>query len=359
VAASPTVTLAPLAPISTEDWRRGAAQPVVTLLVYSDFHCAPCAEFAEITGRLEALHPDELEVIFRHYPLIPLHDKAALAAQAAEAAGAQGAFWEMHDALFAELELWGELSPQDFLAYLLELGERMGLEAVLFREALTSGQYAAQMEAAFLDNLAAGVPGAPFVYLNGVWYRLPLNLRTLEASIRLELIRPRQYNEYPPMQIDIEASYLARIETTLGELAIQLYPGYAPLAVNNFVFLAEQGWFDGNPFHRVIRGSLVETGDPSGTGFGTPGYFFQDEIDPALDFDRPGMVAMSSSGPNTNGSQFFITLSPMESLRGTRTIFGRVIRGLELLEDLPERDPAQNLLDPVEIEIIAVHIEVQ
>ena len=137
---------------------------------------------------------------------------------------------------------------------------------------------------------------------------------------------------------------------------MQLFPDKAPLAVNSFVFLARQGWFDGVTFHRVIPGFIAQAGDPSGTGRGNPGYFFNNEISD-LKFDKPGMLAMANSGPDTNGSQFFITFAPAANLDGSYTIFGQVISGLDVAEKLTPRDTSQGgNLSPGD-KIISVIIE--
>ncbi|KPK89924.1 MAG: hypothetical protein AMJ88_16890 [Anaerolineae bacterium SM23_ 63] len=159
------------------------------------------------------------------------------------------------------------------------------------------------------------------------------------------------------MTFEEKTKYFARIELDIGEIILQLYPDQAPLAVNSFIFLAKEGWFDGNLFHRVVPEGFVESGDPTGTGFGEPGYHFADEITEALSFDEPGMVALSSSGPDTNGSQFFITLAPLPELNNSRTIFGRVIEGLDLLKSLRARQPLEDLLIPPEVVILSVTIE--
>jgi cyclophilin family peptidyl-prolyl cis-trans isomerase len=141
------------------------------------------------------------------------------------------------------------------------------------------------------------------------------------------------------MAIDPLKQYLADLDTPQGEVVIQLLADRAPLAVNNFIFLARSGWYNHNTFYRVDPGNLVETGDPSDTGLGNPGYFFQTELPQGLLFDRPGLVAMVSTGPNTNGSQFFITLSPQPQLNGAYTIFGQVLSGLDILQQLAARQP--------------------
>jgi cyclophilin family peptidyl-prolyl cis-trans isomerase len=166
----------------------------------------------------------------------------------------------------------------------------------------------------------------------------------------------RQSN-YPLNTLTEGKTYLAHLELNIGDVIIQLYSDPAPLAVNSFIYLANQGWYDNNPIFRVSPGRLVESGDPSGTGFGDQGYHFAVETDPALVFDKPGLVALSSSGPDTNGSRFFITLSALPELDGTRTIFGRVIEGLELLSNLEAREPMEELLTPPQAYIKKITIE--
>ncbi|MBN2388973.1 MAG: peptidylprolyl isomerase [Anaerolineales bacterium] len=144
------------------------------------------------------------------------------------------------------------------------------------------------------------------------------------------------------MTIDVARAYHATVTMVDGgEFVIQLFPGEAPLTVNNFVFLAREGYFDGLTFHRVIEGFMAQGGDPTGSGSGGPGYQFEDEPNDLL-FDHAGVVAMANSGPDTNGSQFFITFAPTEWLNGQHTIFGEVTEGLEVVLSLTLRDPATN-----------------
>ena len=125
-------------------------------------------------------------------------------------------------------------------------------------------------------------------------------------------------------------------------MRLRLFPQAAPLAVNSFIFLAHQGFYDGTTFHRVIEDFVAQGGDPTGTGGGEPGYRFTDEVDNGLIFDRPGLLAMANAGSNTNGSQFFITYQPLEALNGRHTIFGELIDGEDVLRSLTLRDPDQN-----------------
>ena len=159
------------------------------------------------------------------------------------------------------------------------------------------------------------------------------------------------------MTIDPAKTYTATIETEQGEIVMALFADHAPTAVNNFVFLAQAGWYDNIMFHRVLPGFVAQAGDPSGTGYGGPGYAFGDEITPDLTFDRPGMVAMANSGADTNGSQFFITLGDTENLNGKYTIFGEIIKGLDVAESLTPRDPSQGSDLPAGTIIKTIRIE--
>ncbi len=357
LAQTATATLFPLQPVSNADWSRGDPDASVTLVVYMDFQSTECAWLETILSQLRAWHPRDLRIIFRHFPQLYLHDKASLAAEAAETAGAQGAFWEMYDVLFEKYSEWFELSPEAFVIWLKESAIQIGLNQNQFAEAIDDRVYQERMINTYFETAAAGIPGVPFIYFNGLWYRLPVTLDNLEASIRLEMLKPRQFAGYPPFTIDIQGEYLAYLEIPQGEIVIQLYPQHAPLAVNSFIFLAEQGWFDGNPLYRVEPQAWIECGDPSGTGWGGPGYSFEDEIDASLTFDQAGMVALISQGPGSNGSRFFITLAPLASLNGTRTIFGRVIDGLDLLQALKKRSPLDDILTEPEAVIHSVTIE--
>ena len=151
-----------------------------------------------------------------------------------------------------------------------------------------------------------------------------------------------QWSEAPAMQIDVNRAYQATLNTQRGPVVVELLPQLAPVTVNNFVFLARQGYYDGVTFHRVIPGFMAQTGDPTGTGTGGPGYFIPDEVDTGLTFDTAGLLAMANSGPGRNGSQFFITTGPATHLNGLHTIFGRVVSGMDVVQAITPRDPSAN-----------------
>jgi cyclophilin family peptidyl-prolyl cis-trans isomerase len=148
----------------------------------------------------------------------------------------------------------------------------------------------------------------------------------------------------------------ATIETAKGRIVIELYQEAAPKTVENFIALAKKGFYDGIIFHRVIPGFMVQTGDPTGTGTGGPGYMFADEFSPALRHDSAGVVSMANSGPNTNGSQFFITLAPTPWLDGKHSIFGRVVEGQAVVEQIAavERNAQDRPLADVSMTRVAI-----
>ncbi|HEX9091175.1 MAG TPA: peptidylprolyl isomerase [Anaerolineales bacterium] len=179
----------------------------------------------------------------------------------------------------------------------------------------------------------------------------------LAAVIRLTMLEEKQFTQCPTMTIDPTKQYAATLHTVKGDIVIELYADKAPIAVNSFIFLARNGWFDGVTFHRVIPGFVAQAGDPSGTGYGTPGYAFKTEISPDLTFDGPGVVGMANAGADSNGSQFFITYAAQPKLDGSYTIFGRVIQGMDVATNLTPRDPGTSGDLPPGDKILSVTID--
>lgn len=325
---------------SAKDWSRGASDAAVTIIDYSDFQCPGCAYVESVLARLVENYPTDVRVIYRHYPLISVYDKSALAAQAAEAAGMQGQFWQMHDLLFTRREEWSPMALDQFQEWLALRAGDLHLDVEQFTQDLTSKALVDAVQAAYNQNLALQMPGTPYLFINGEPYEGPLGYGDLEAVVSLTLLEKQQFTDCPPMTIDPSRQYLAILHTEKGDIMLELFADLAPLAVNNFVFLARQGWYDGVTFHRVIPGYVVQAGDPSGTGLGGPGYAFDNEISD-LKFGRPGVVGMANAGPGSNGSQFFITFTAAPHLNGSYTIFGQVISGMEVLAQLAPRDPSK------------------
>jgi len=144
----------------------------------------------------------------------------------------------------------------------------------------------------------------------------------------------------PEMIIDTGKKYTAVMETEKGNLVIELFAADVPKTVNNFVFLARQGYYDGTTFHRVLPGFMAQGGDPTGTGRGGPGYRFEDEFTSHL--HEAGALSMANAGPNTNGSQFFICYAPQHGLDGRHSVFGQLVEGMDVLESITPRDPSKS-----------------
>ena len=148
----------------------------------------------------------------------------------------------------------------------------------------------------------------------------------------------QRWNSPPAMQIDTNKNIKATIETSKGKIELELYPEHAPKTVNNFVFLANEGFYDGITFHRVISNFMIQGGDPTGTGAGDPGYRFEDEFENNPLTHETGVISMANAGPNTNGSQFFITHSPQPHLNGKHTVFGKVISSQDVVDSIAQGD---------------------
>ena len=148
----------------------------------------------------------------------------------------------------------------------------------------------------------------------------------------------------------------AIIETTMGRIVVTLYRSHAPKTVENFITLANKGFYNGIIFHRVIPGFMVQTGDPTGTGRGGPGYSFADEFAPGLHHDGPGVLSMANAGPNTNGSQFFITLAATPWLDGKHAIFGRVTEGQDVVDRIAaaKRNAQDRPLDDIKMTTVTI-----
>ncbi|HET7010884.1 MAG TPA: peptidylprolyl isomerase [Anaerolineales bacterium] len=164
----------------------------------------------------------------------------------------------------------------------------------------------------------------------------------------------KRYSSPPAMQLDPKKSYRARIKTDVGDMLIQLHADKTPTTVNSFVFLAREGFYDDVIFHRVIANFMAQGGDPTGTGTGGPGYSFRDEFHPSLRHDGPGVLSMANAGPNTNGSQFFITHVATPHLDNKHSVFGKVVEGLDVLMKIPPRDPSRRDAPAVHIQKIEI-----
>jgi len=344
-------------PISDADYIFGPADAPVTIIEYCDFQAPICRSMAAVVGNVAINHKDKVRLVFRPVPLTGQLDKTELAVQAAISAGDMGKFWEMYDALFVKSDEWNALTPEQFETWVTEQAVGFGLDGDQFKAGMKSQETVARMNSMFSTARDFGLQAVPLVIINGSPQpSFAIDYNSIESTVSLMLLAERQFATCPPFTIDKSKQYLATLHTEKGDIVLELYADKAPVAVNSFIFLVKQGWYDGVTFHRVIPGFMAQSGDPTGTGRGNPGYLFKLETDSGLKFDKPGLLAMANSGPDTNGSQFFITYAPQPTLDGQYTIFGRVLTGMDVLESLTPRDPESTVKQPAGDKILSVEI---
>jgi cyclophilin family peptidyl-prolyl cis-trans isomerase/protein-disulfide isomerase len=335
----------PIYPQVTDvDWQKGPKDAIVTILEYSDFQCPYCAQVSPVLDGLLAKYPQDFRLVYRQFPL-NIHDKSVYAAQVAEAAGLQGKFWEMHDLLMNKQADWSTKTAADFATWVTTQAATIsGLDVAKFSKDTISQPIVDKVKAELDSATQIGIDQTPFLILNGRAFGGQPDETTMGQIIALfksvtTTIGPIRAPACPPMTIDAKKTYTATITTSKGDVTLKLFADKAPLAVNSFVYLARRGWFNNIPFHRVIADFVAQTGDPSGTGLGNPGYEFNNEISSDLKFDKAGMVGLANSGPNTNGSQWFITYAALPELDGNYPIFGQVTSGMDVVTQLTARDP--------------------
>jgi len=306
---------------------------------------------------LEDTHGEDIRVIYRHLPLVSIHDKAVITAEAAEAAGAQGKFWEMHDLLYERYQEWFSLSEDEMEPKLVEYAAELELDTDRFAEELSDGIYREKILADYEEYQQYGQLATPTYVVNNVFYpQLGLHPFVIDAFVNLVVDPPDQYAGVPPQVIDPEKEYVATIRTTKGDIVVELFDDQAPTNVNNFVFLSQDGWYDEHTFFFVEPEFVAQSGDPtnSGVGFPYPGYYCGDEISPDLTFDQAGMLALFASAPDRNSSQFFITYTPQPDLSGQYTIIGHIIEGMDVAESLTPTQPGPGQPPPDVIKTILI-----
>ncbi|MFQ5578849.1 MAG: peptidylprolyl isomerase, partial [Anaerolineae bacterium] len=267
-----------------------------------------------------------------------------LAAVAAEAAGKQDAFWKYHDLLYQNQTLWAAQPPDAARQTFLQYADMLGLDAAQFAADLDDPAVLNIVNDAEDAARAAQLSGTPTVLVNGYLFptqQVPLIPEGIDFFMGFIRLVENQFDA-PEQVIDPAKNYQATIVTQNGEVVIDLFADTAPVNVNSFVFLAQQGWYNDVTFHRVLPDFMAQGGDPTGLGVGWPGYRCDDEVTPERTFDQAGMVALANSGPNTNGAQFFITFGPTPHLNDSFTIIGEVVSGQEVVDALTPRDPDQN-----------------
>lgn len=343
--------------VSDKDYIKGPEDAMLTLIEYTDFFCPYCSMAYEELENLLEKYPDDVRLVYRPLPLEQLHPTAPLAAEAAEAAGRQDKFWEMYEAIFINQESLAVLSADDLKTNLIAIAEDLELDVDQFVEDMESQEVIDLIATSTQAMFDVGVSGTPTVLANG----RPLgDWRGAYLTNIIEVMKVERDStgECPEWVIDQSKTYTATITTKDGDMVLELYDDVAPLAVNSFVYLARNGFYDGVSFHRVYHTFMAQSGDPTGTGWSGAGYQFNEEISPELTFDEPYMLGVAKSNqPGTSGSQFFITYVPYPSLNGGYTIFGKLIEGVDVLEQITERDADSNPSAPRGDEIIKIVID--
>lgn len=344
-------TMAPSAasyfpPVSAADFSVGPVDAPVTLVEYCEFQSESCLNMALTVGQLMR-NRDDLRFVFRPLPLIGVLDKSEQAILAALAADEQGKFWEMYDLLFIKQAEWRSLKPEAFPAWLTKESAALELDAEKLEAAMKAEETKTKLQSMYESGKKLNIPAVPMILINGnLQPSYILDYKSLSDAVGLTALGQKQFSQCPPFNINPQKQYIATLHTDNGDIVLQLFADKAPLAVNSFVFLARQGWYNNVTFYSInLEGNhpIAKTGDPSGTGRGNPGYFFKNETSD-LKFDKAGMVAMDNDGLNTNGSRFFITFAPIPQLDSSYTIFGQVISGLDVAEQLQAHDPGTKIL---------------
>lgn len=262
----------------------------------------------------------------------------------------------MHDLLYIRQGEWGSLSSEDQVKKkLVEYAEELGLDTDRFSQDLDDHIYLDKVNADTQGAEQTGLGGTPSYIVNGVVYPMnELGLHPVPINAFISLMSLEQYTEVPPQVIDPAKGYVATIQTSKGDIVVELFADQAPANVNSFAFLAQDGWYDGQAFFYVEPEQAAYSGDPTNMGWGVPfpGYYCGDEISPDLTFDEGGMLALFTPSPGRNSSLFFITYAPQPDLSGQSTIIGRVIEGMDVAESLTPTQPGQPQSDVIDTILI-------
>jgi cyclophilin family peptidyl-prolyl cis-trans isomerase/protein-disulfide isomerase len=344
--------------IDEDDHVLGPDDAQITFIEYADFQCPACAGLHTLRDYLRERYGDQIRFAYRHLPLTSIHDKAIITAEATEAAGAQGKFWELHDLLYEKQQEWNSLSEEALVDKLIEYAGELDLDTEAFEKALEEHTYREEIMADYEAYQEYGQMATPTYVINKIFYptRQFGGFGRLEAFIALIVMQDRMYDSPPSQVIDADKDYVATIQTTKGDISVDLFEDEAPTNVNSFAFLAEDGWYDGMDFFFVDHEQVALSGDPTNSGGGLPypGYTCGDETIPDLSFDEAGLLALYTPAPNQNSSSFFITYAPQPDFTGNFTIIGRVTAGMDVAESLTERQPGTDQPEADSIETILI-----
>lgn len=339
------------------DHAYGAESPGVTILSYCSYQNPTCRTLNANLAEIQQRYSNSVRVILRQYPRPDVENKSLLAAYAAEAAALEDHYWEMNNLLYTQQSDWLDLSPDEFQTWLTVQAESMGISDAQWKAALGDERVIAAIDQTLQDAAGLQIQSTPVLFYNHIIVKSAVDVDSLTVLLDYFLLPEKAYSACPPQVVDPSKSYSAIFKTEKGEIIFDLFPQIAPLSVNNFVFLAREGWYNHTSFFRVIPGFVAQGGDPSNSGLGTPGYGIELEVDPAYRFDALGLLALSHDSAGLSGSQFFITYSALPEMDGQFTIIGRIRSGMDVLNSFRPRNPeSDEILLPAEA-LISVTIK--
>ena len=345
-------------PVTSEtDRAYGATSPKVTILSYCNYQKPVCKSLVLNLAELQQQYKEEVRVVLRQYPQPDVDDKSMLAAYAAEAAGLENRYWQMNNVLYSQQSDWLSLPPDEFEEWLVEQADKLDITRALWEANMANETVRERVAQTIEEASGLQLSGTPVVFFNNIMVKTGIDPDSLKVLTDYFLLPGKAYTDCPEIEIDTAKSYTATFSTEKGDIVFELFDDAAPLSVNSFVTLAHDGWYNGSAFFRVIPGFVAQGGDPSNSGLGSPGYGISSEVDPALRFDTPGLLALNRNTDGLSGSQFFITYTELPELDGQFTIIGRVIEGMSVVNSLRPRNPeTDEILLPSDI-LISVTIE--
>lgn len=329
--------------VAADEHILGNPSAAVTIIEYGDFQCPGCASISPALKTTMAAVSDTVRLVFRHFPLSQIHDKAIITSRAAEAAAIQGKFWEMHDLLYEKQQEWDATPVAEITATLKTFAEQLQLDAAKFEQDLDSDAVAARVQRDVDSAMALNIGGTPSFFVEG--RPAPIEafsqpdtaqqLRTFAEARAKEIagLGTKSFSFSGPEQVTKpDAKYVMTVKTTKGDIVAELDPALAPTNVNSTVFLAQQGYFDGAPvaLNDEQLGAVL-MGTP--TAAGNPGYQCEIEAKPGA-MTTPGVVALFNGSDTAASAQFILTYSPTQELDGRFSVLGQITSGLDVVKSL-------------------------
>ena len=290
--------------VSASDWIIGPEDAALTIIEYADFQCPYCSGASLQLLNYQKKHSEDVRLVFRHFPL-SFHEKAILAALAANAAGYQGMFFEAEQFLFETQDEWSGLENNEvFKEWLMgEFGKFSDLDFDLWYLAFSDRDNEADLHKQYSQVLSTGiVNGTPTVFLNYADSDYMFDDDSLDKLLESIRMKDKKYSECPDVVISEDDSYKAVLETGIGDIHIELFPDTAPEAVNNFIYLAGSGWFDGISFQNNEEGFMIRAGVSA-----DPGYRIKNKYSEYRVADGTGYIGIQNSASGQNAGSFFIT----------------------------------------------------